>query len=268
MGTGDELLSESQCSAAQRLAQNLGVKIDAARREALSLDALEFAQEEGDELGDILRAALQPAATWVSAAQLELLLYYLWETHIRPAHARKRNALAAAWGPPQAAAGAAGGGAPVVCTARPGGGPGVRGAHSPRRSYIVMVIQDSDKFQPPATAALLEDDEQRDELGRYVDRLTFLRHEDFETPCCIWCGPRHPAGYGVLHYRGASRGAHTVSWEWAYGPVPRRHVLHHACQRPACTNVQYLQALTHADHARLHGVLRRQERERAAGEQP
>lgn len=81
----------------------------------------------------------------------------------------------------------------------------------------------------------------------------------------MWTGNVKPDGYG----RFGQRKAHRLAWALEYGPIPAGHDIHHreGCTSRLCVEPMHLQALPHADHARLghtmmpygplHGVCKR-----------
>lgn len=62
--------------------------------------------------------------------------------------------------------------------------------------------------------------------------------------CHLWTGAALLSGYGVfgLGGRGGNKllGAHRVSWELHYGPIPERLYVLHKCDTPACVNPAHL----------------------------
>lgn len=74
----------------------------------------------------------------------------------------------------------------------------------------------------------------------------------FATPCWIWTRGVDNDGYGQ---RGRQRRwvmAHRATYEAEYGPIPEGWVIHHQCGQPACLNPEHLEAMSRADHCRLH----------------
>lgn len=58
--------------------------------------------------------------------------------------------------------------------------------------------------------------------------------------CWVWTGGKRRKGYGCLEWEGKKRGAHRVSWELHFGPVPDGlHVLHR-CDNPPCIRPEHL----------------------------
>jgi len=68
-------------------------------------------------------------------------------------------------------------------------------------------------------------------------------------------------GKGYAQRGAAKKYLHRLVWEEHHGPIPDGHVIHHRCENQACINVEHMEAMTQADHIRLHrprGVRRRQ----------
>jgi hypothetical protein len=64
----------------------------------------------------------------------------------------------------------------------------------------------------------------------------------------LWGGLVTTDGYGTLK----GKPAHRLVYEWAYGPIPPRHVVHHKCHTKLCVNPKHLEALTQREHSRRH----------------
>jgi hypothetical protein len=48
------------------------------------------------------------------------------------------------------------------------------------------------------------------------------------------------------------RALYRIAFEHFKGPLPDRHVVHHACENIHCLNPDHLDALTRAEHVKLH----------------
>jgi len=70
--------------------------------------------------------------------------------------------------------------------------------------------------------------------------------------CWVWTGAMFRKGYGnVRHWNGerwTNRGAHIVTYEAAYGPVPEGLFVCHHCDTPACCRPSHLFTGTQAEN--------------------
>jgi hypothetical protein len=80
--------------------------------------------------------------------------------------------------------------------------------------------------------------------------------------CWLWTGCLRPNGYGMIGIAGRARGAHIVSYELEYGPVPEGLELDHkchskdncaggiACLHRRCINPDHLEPVTRKENVR------------------
>lgn len=67
--------------------------------------------------------------------------------------------------------------------------------------------------------------------------------------CHLWCGVKHPKGYGYVRYGGRSRPAHIVRYEMEVGPVPEGMQLDHfACDTPSCCNPAHVRPASNREN--------------------
>ena len=71
--------------------------------------------------------------------------------------------------------------------------------------------------------------------------------------CWVWTASKDREGYGEIARPGKSAGmlgAHRVSWEIHFGPVPEDMDVLHTCDNPPCVRPDHLYLGTHADNMR------------------
>lgn len=75
-------------------------------------------------------------------------------------------------------------------------------------------------------------------------RLILAVVVDPVTECWLWQKSRNDQGYGQLHFDGALRSAHIVSYQVFVGPVPDGLTLDHTCRNTSCINPDHLEPVT------------------------
>jgi hypothetical protein len=68
--------------------------------------------------------------------------------------------------------------------------------------------------------------------------------------CWEWKGARNRSGYGFLHFRGKSQGAHRVAYELTHGKIPEGIELDHLCRNRLCCNPAHLEPISHDENMR------------------
>lgn len=60
-------------------------------------------------------------------------------------------------------------------------------------------------------------------------------------------------GYGRINVSGKIKEAHRVSYEIFIGEIPKRNIIHHVCNNPACINPKHLKPLLQTNHLKEKG---------------
>lgn len=92
-----------------------------------------------------------------------------------------------------------------------------------------------------------------------------------DDACWEWtgsakAGPKNPAPYGTLGWRGKHSRAHRVAYEIANGPIPEGAMVLHSCDNTLCCNPRHLYLGNHAQNMR-DMVERKRRKGTGSGEQ-
>lgn len=79
-----------------------------------------------------------------------------------------------------------------------------------------------------------------------------IEDRGYITPCLIWPRTQDGQGYGRRHHGGGWHRPHREMYEAAHGPIPAGYVIHHLCEQKDCYRLDHLEAISRADHCRLH----------------
>lgn len=96
-----------------------------------------------------------------------------------------------------------------------------------------------------------------------IKPLVFITTES-GCQCCVSHSVNSSGHVNAMTDTGAKL-LHSVIYEFKHGPVPAGHDLHHECHNKRCVNTDHLTVLTHAEHSKLHRLLRYSGRELPAG---
>jgi hypothetical protein len=101
------------------------------------------------------------------------------------------------------------------------------------------------------------------DLGRGKDWRRGRKKADADAPrfwaavdrigpgdCWLWKGCRNSSGYGFVHFKGKSQGAHRVAYELTHGAIPEGAELDHLCRNRPCCNPAHLEPITHDENMR------------------
>ena len=71
-----------------------------------------------------------------------------------------------------------------------------------------------------------------------LERIYRRVRVDETTGCHVWTGSRNSDGHGTVKHAGRTEYAHRLAWRAVFGKLPpRRLVLRHVCNNPACVRV-------------------------------
>lgn len=68
--------------------------------------------------------------------------------------------------------------------------------------------------------------------------------QGMRTPCLLWTGASHSAGYGQIRVDGRIVPAHRWLYERWIGPIPDGLEIDHLCVNPPCVNPDHLEPVT------------------------
>lgn len=68
--------------------------------------------------------------------------------------------------------------------------------------------------------------------------------------CWEWQGCINDSGYGTIHFRGKSHGAHRVAYHLTHGEIPNDVELDHLCRNRRCCNPRHLEPISHDENMR------------------
>jgi hypothetical protein len=61
-----------------------------------------------------------------------------------------------------------------------------------------------------------------------------------ESPCWLWQGYRMWKGYGHIQIKGSPKRVHRIAYEVFVDSIPKKLLVLHRCDNPACCNPQHL----------------------------
>ena len=86
----------------------------------------------------------------------------------------------------------------------------------------------------------------------------FWSKVDKTNECWEWTASTTGNGYGQFWINGKLTGAHRVSYEMEYGPIPDGLQIDHLCENKLCVRPSHLEAVTQQENLRRAVVNKRQ----------
>ena len=68
------------------------------------------------------------------------------------------------------------------------------------------------------------------------------------TGCWLWGCKLHKDGYGYLVINGRTTMAHRFVYEYFFGKIGRKNIIHHKCCVKCCVNPRHLEEMSDLDH--------------------
>lgn len=69
--------------------------------------------------------------------------------------------------------------------------------------------------------------------------------KELANGCHVWVGYLNSQGYGQVHRKNVTMGAHRLSYVVNIGPIPDGCEIDHLCRNRACVNPTHLEAVPH-----------------------
>lgn len=73
---------------------------------------------------------------------------------------------------------------------------------------------------------------------RFYSKVLFPENK---TNCWEWAGSKNPHGYAQLNIDGKIYRAHRFIYEFWFGTIPKKGIIHHKCNNTSCVNPEHLE---------------------------